>query len=263
MPPTTRFAHNNLSSGSNASAQGQYLFIKRRVRALTGIDLDSYKSPQMQRRLNALLVRSGCSSWQEYFRRLESDPVALRAFNSYLTINVSKFFRDAPKWTYLADKVIPGLLERRRRLRIWSAGCSHGAEAYTIAMILDGLQNGRVGHYVLATDIDSDMLSKAKLGGPYSKKDIEDVDEARLLRCFEKRDGSCWVSPSLRAKVQFRQHDLLRDPFENDFDLIVCRNVVIYFTDESKKSLYRRFAASLRTGGGPICGRHRSGATHS
>jgi len=227
----------------------EYAFIKRRVKELTAIDLSNYKTRQMQRRLKALIARSGFSSWREYLRHLESNAEALGAFKSYLTINVSRFFRDTEKWTYLAKRVMPALLKERHRLRIWSAGCSHGAEAYTLAIILDELQRGVAGHYILATDIDSAMLSKARQGGPYSREDIEDLNKTRLQKYLEKRDGAYWVPPSLRSKVKFRHHDLLNDPFERSFDLIVCRNVVIYFIDETKKELYSRFAASLRKGG--------------
>ena len=235
MPPITQLVSQSRGSDSSTYMPREYAFIKRRVKELTAIDLSNYKTRQMQRRLKALIARSGFSSWKEYLR--------------YLTINVSRFFRDTKKWTYLANRVMPALLKERHRLRIWSAGCSHGAEAYTLAIILDELQRGVAGHYILATDIDSAMLSKARQGGPYSREDIEDLNKIRLLKYLEKRDGAYWVPPSLRSKVKFRHHDLLNDPFERSFDLIVCRNVVIYFIDETKKELYSRFAASLRKGG--------------
>jgi len=249
MPSKTKVAKKRSPTDSYGSIQRNYGFIKQRVKDLTTIDLDNYKTRQMQRRLKALFSRSGYPSWSQYFHHLETDSVALRSFKSYLTINVSKFLRDKHKWTYLADNILPALLKERGRLRIWSAGCSHGAEAYTLAMILGELQNGVGGHYILATDIDLDMLSRAKRGGPYSSEDVEDLGQARLDKYFDIRDGAYWVRAPLRSKIKFRRHDLLNDPFENRFDLVVCRNVVIYFIDETKKELYRRFAASLRNGG--------------
>jgi chemotaxis protein methyltransferase CheR len=227
----------------------QYELVRRKVLALVNIDLAHYKSRQMQRRLNALLTRSGKASWEEYFLHLERNPEALRSFKAYLTINVSRFFRDRPKWDHLAGQVLPELLQERRRLRIWSAGCSNGAEAYTLAMILHDLGAIDTGHYILATDIDTDVLEKAKQGGPYTREDVQEVPTHHLATHFDVEDEFYRVRPDLRARVRFRHHDLLNDPFEKSFDLIVCRNVVIYFTDEAKKTLYRRFADSLREGG--------------
>jgi len=227
----------------------EYTLVKKRVRDLVEVDLNHYKAPQVRRRLSALLVRSGQKTWSQYFRQLEGDPEALRGFKNYLTINVSEFYRDAPKWAYLEEKVLPELLKKRTRMRIWSAGCSHGAEAYTLAMILDQARSFSRGHYILATDIDRGMLDVGRRGGPYSADDVKDVEKDVLRRYFDHNGDGYLVKPTLRSRVNFRHHDLLNDPFEKDFDLIACRNVVIYFTRETKRMLYRRFADALRPGG--------------
>jgi len=226
-----------------------YMLVKKRVRELVEVDLNYYKAPQVRRRLDALLSRSGHGTWSRYFQQLEGDPQALREFKNYLTINVSEFYRDANKWVCLAEKVLPELLRKRTRMRIWSAGCSHGAEAYTLAMILDQVSSFPRGHYILATDIDRGMLDVGRRGGPYSADDVRGVKKDVLRRCFEQNGDGYLVKPALRSRVTFRHHDLLNDPFEEDFDLIACRNVVIYFTQETKSALYRRFADALRPGG--------------
>jgi chemotaxis protein methyltransferase CheR len=235
--------------GPEALAPEHYALVRRKVRELVHIDLDNYKSRQMHRRLNALISRSGQPSWEAYFRHLETNPQALQAFKAYLTINVSRFFRDRPKWDHLTRQVLPALLRERSHLRIWSAGCSNGAEAYTLAMILHGLESGHGGHHILATDIDTDVLARAQRGGPYTRDDVQEVDRTNLQTHFEERDGAFWVRPALTSRVRFRRHDLLNEPFESGYDLVVCRNVVIYFTDDAKRVLYRRFADSLRDGG--------------
>ena len=227
----------------------EYLLVKRKVRELVEVDLTHYKSRQVQRRLSALLARSGYSSWTQYFRHLEGDAQALRKFKSYLTINVSEFFRDSSKWAYMGEQVLPQLLQGRARMRIWSAGCSHGAEPYTLAMLLDELSAYPRGHRILGTDIDRGMLDQARGGGPYTEDDVKNVGEDRLRRYFDRDGDDYWVKPTLRSRITFCHHDLLNDPFEEGFDLIVCRNVVIYFTAETKSLLYRRFTEALRIGG--------------
>jgi len=226
-----------------------YSLVQRRVLELTRVDLNNYKSQQVQRRLNTLLARSGHATWQAYLAHLQRDREALQSFRDYLTINVTEFFRDAPKWEYLERTVLPELLRHRRRLRIWSAGCSHGAEPYTLAILLDELSGAATRHHILATDIDEAMLATARRGGGYPAAEVKAVTPARLARYFEAQGDTYTVRPDLRGRVTFRAHNLLHDPFEGDFDLIVCRNVVIYFVEETKRALYQRFAQALRPGG--------------
>ncbi len=253
----------------------EYEFIKKEILATTGVDLDFYKAPQMQRRLGSYLLRSGQSNWKQFFQMVHNDEKARRDLKDYLTINVSSFFRDIDKYTYLERTILPELLggkvttakrpqslrEMRqasrtngtnstgRGLRIWSAGCSRGQEPYSLAMLLTEMTGSFTKHYILASDLDRSALVYAEAGGPYSKDDVGAVSEKYLNRYFEQRDGKYFVKESLRRKITFKQHNMLTDPFETDFDMIVCRNVVIYFTAEVKDRLYRRFYESLRPGG--------------
>lgn len=226
----------------------EYAIVKHKVRELAHINLDDYKTRQVQRRLDTLLTRSGYPTWQAYLSHLERDREALQSFKNYLTINVTEFFRDPIKWDYLEQHILPALLRQRPRLRIWSAGCSHGAEPYTLAMLLDELSSA-TRHYILATDIDQAMLATARQGGPYPAAEVKAVTPTRLSRYFLAQGDTYTVRTDLRTRVTFRSHNLLHDPFERDFDLIVCRNVVIYFVEETKRALYRRFAQALRPGG--------------
>ncbi|MCG3210034.1 MAG: Chemotaxis protein methyltransferase [Anaerolineae bacterium] len=226
-----------------------YTYIKREVLALTGIDLNFYKDTQMQRRLGTYLLRSGEPTWQNYFQKAKRDSTELRKLRDYLTINVSSFFRDVEKYNALQNNVLPELLKGRSSLRVWSAGCSRGQEPYTLAMMLTELTGSFRRHYILATDLDRSALDAAIAGGPYTKDDVAYVPPALYNRYFRESGGKYWVNDDLRKLITFRQHNLLADSFEMNFDLIVCRNVVIYFTAPVKDQLYYNFFKALRPGG--------------
>lgn len=227
----------------------EYNYIRRQILELTGVDLHWYKAPQMQRRLKAYLMRSNYSTWPKFFRALRDDPAELRKLKDYLTINVSSFFRDPEKYKHLQETILPELLRTRTTLRVWSAGCSRGHEPYTLAIILAEMTGPYRRHQILATDIDQSALDWAQAGGPYSTDAVENIPPPLCDRYFHVRDDGYWTKKNLRRKVVFRQHNLLADPFEDEFDLIVCRNVVIYFQAEIKERLYKRFYDALRPGG--------------
>jgi len=213
--------------------------------------LGCYKSTQMQRRLQTFLRRSGYSSWPAFFRAVQNDPEKLGQFRDYLTINVSYFFRDPDKWKCLREVILPELLRGHPKLRVWSAGCSRGHEPYSLAILLAEMTSLYRPHQILATDVDGSALEWAQAGGPYSAEEVAHVPPDLLDRYFAQDDGY-WVTSRLRRKVSFRQQNLLAEPFapeEGEYDLIVCRNVVIYFTAEVKDQLYRRFYDVLRLGG--------------
>lgn len=228
----------------------EYNFIKKNILTLTGVDLNGYKTPQMQRRLATYLQRSGHNNWRSYFEAIRLDRVAVGKLKDYLTINVTSFFRDAEKFDYLRRTILPTLAQSRLApLRIWSAGCSRGHEPYSLAIMLAEESGASRQNYILATDIDQSVLAAARAGGPYSVEEVINVTPPLLQRYFNARDGRYYVTDSLQRRVTFKSHNLLADPFEKGFDLIVCRNVVIYFTAEIKDQLYRRFSESLRPGG--------------
>ena len=225
---------------------------RRRAYELSGLDLTSYKAPQMQRRLSALLARVQVSSFAEYAALLERDPRRLQEFRDYVTINVSEFFRDTDRFFELEQRVLPELLAAApsRGLRVWSAGCSIGAEPYSLAILLRELGPGRQ-HQVLATDIDQTILERARAGADYQAAELRNVGAERVARWFNVQPaGTYTVGAAARAAVTFEQHDLLRDPYPvGRFDLIACRNVVIYFTEAAKERIYAGFVQALRPGG--------------
>ena len=215
---------------------------KQKLKAKTEIDLDLYKEAQMKRRIGNLVTRAGMDSFVTYFDHVAKDKDEFAAFIEYLTINVSEFFRTPDKFGKLETDVIPDLLKRSPTLNIWSAGCSIGAEVYSLTMILKDLTPGKK-HRLLATDLDIEIIAKAK-------NELKALDPKRKEKYFTKTsDGKYAIKDEIKQCVEFKRHNLLKDPFEKGFDLILCRNVVIYFTEEAKDKLYRNFFASLKPGG--------------
>jgi chemotaxis protein methyltransferase CheR len=227
----------------------EYDFVKREILKLTGVDLACYKGPQMQRRLHTFLLRSGQPTWRSVFKLIGDDPLELAKLKDYLTINVSSFFRDPEKFRVLREAILPELFGGRALLSVWSAGCSCGPEPYSLAMLLSEATGPSARHYILATDISHSALAQAQAGGPYSAEDVANVPPTWLRRYFGRECGGYRVLDALRRQVTFRRHNLLSDPTEGRFDLIVCRNVTIYFTAEVKERLYKRLCSALRLGG--------------
>ncbi|MDY7080030.1 MAG: protein-glutamate O-methyltransferase CheR [Chloroflexota bacterium] len=227
----------------------EYIFIKHKVLNLTGVDLNCYKAPQVQRRLKTYLVRSGYTDWHKFFHGVQNDPAGIDKLKDYLTINVSSFFRDTEKFDYLRAFILPDLLRDHPKLSVWSAGCSHGHEPYSLAILLAEATGFYRQHHILATDIDHSALERAQAGGPYSAEEVTRVSRPLLERYFKAHQDGYYVIDIMRRRLTFRYQNLLAEPFERGFDLIVCRNVVIYFTAEVKNRLYGRFYNALRPGG--------------
>lgn len=229
------------------SDEREWNLFKQKLFAKSNIDLNDYKPAQMQRRINNLMSRHGASSYSSFFQMLEQDSRLYKNFIDYLTINVTEFYRTPEKFVELETKVLPELLKKSPKLNLWSAGCSTGAEPYSLAMILAEL-TPQTRHRILATDLDTEMLNKAK-AGVYGPNDMKNISPAVLKKYFKQADEVYSLSDEIKTRVDFQRHNLLLDKFETGFDIILCRNVVIYFTEEAKESLYHRFFASLKPGG--------------
>ncbi len=240
---------------SESPASDDYEQFKRAVLKRTGIDLSQYKQQQMHRRLFNMVERGHYTSFMEYFTRIEGDSAEYGQFLDRLTINVSELFRNPEKWEELRSAILPPMLARKRSLKIWSAGCSYGAEPYTLAILLDRLSPG-TRHTLHATDLDKNILAKAR-EGRYIDADVRNVPPDAIGRYFTRTmvngpagpAAAYQVSAEIRSRVQFRSQNLLSDRFESDYDLICCRNVVIYFTDPAKDALFERFRNALAPGG--------------
>ncbi len=225
-----------------------YEYLKRRLRALLEIDIDAYKSKQMRRRLETFVRHRAGDSPMAFLRRLGDDAEALDELRDMLTINVTEFFRDAAQFGELEQSVLPELIADRLRLRVWSAGCSRGHEPYSVAILLDELGAAHRAT-ILATDFDREALRRAEAGGPYPESELRNVSKERLRRYFTASDGRFSVTADLTRRIRFKELNLLRDSFDSHFDLVICRNVMIYFAAEPKASLVRRFLDALSPGG--------------
>lgn len=225
-----------------------YDYFKAEVFKMTKIDLNCYKEKQMRRRIDTLATKNKASSYEAYIDMLRKDPVLFDQFVNFLTINVSEFYRNPDQWELLDKTVIPALLSvHGRRLKIWSAACSTGDEPYSLVMAFSKhipLTNIEI----IATDLDKQVLEAAKVG-LYNEKSIANVPEEFKHRFFTKVGSSYQISEEIKRCVTFREHNLLKDPYLTDCDLILCRNVVIYFTDEAKDEIYRKFYNSLKNKG--------------
>jgi chemotaxis protein methyltransferase CheR len=226
----------------------EYLYLIKKIKELTRFDLGSYGSNQMSRRLEGFIARSKINGVAQYCKLLEKDAREVEKLQDFLTINVSEFFRDMTPFKYLKEKILPPLLQGNLKLNIWSAGCSNGSEVYSVTIILDQLSPYR-SHRMLATDIDKGILEQAAAGGPYKDSDIRNVPQDTVKKYFTRKEDAYWVNEKIRSKVTYRLHDLTRDPFEINFDLIICRNVVIYFNEEAKRKLRQRFYDALKPNG--------------
>lgn len=227
----------------------QYDDFKREFLKLSKIDLNSYKENQMKRRIDTFIAKNRCRGYVDFFDKIKMERDVYDMFITYLTINVSEFYRNPAQWKTLEESIIPYLLERfGRRLRIWSAACSTGDEPYSLAMVLsDFLPLNQVE--IIATDLDKEVLSKAKKGW-YNEKSIKGLPEKYRKKFFVKDESGLYkVSDSLKSCITFKEHNLLKDAYPSNIDLVVCRNVLIYFTEQAKDNIYKNIAKAMKKDG--------------
>jgi chemotaxis protein methyltransferase CheR len=222
------------------------------IRRLAGIDLLQYKRAQMERRIRSFATSRGVEDLAAYSLLLGREATELDAFLDRVTINVSQLWRHPDQWETLAAHVLPEL-GATGRVRAWSAGCSYGAEAYTIAAVCRDVAPG-AELSILGTDIDRHAIDRARRG-VFTVEDARDAPPAALGMHFDFRDGAWHARSELREAVRFQVADLLRMPFPHGvFDLVVCRNTVIYFNEDVRDDLHGRLAGALRPGGRLLVG---------
>jgi chemotaxis protein methyltransferase CheR len=232
--------------------------LRKLVKELTGINLTDQKRElvygRLARRLRALHLRT----FAEYRDLLASDGGReISELCNAITTNLTSFFRESHHFDYLREQVLQPMVANRaaqRRVRIWSAGCSTGEEAYSLAMtVVESFPELRTWDVkILATDLDSDVLAKAQRG-VYTADRVRSIGPQRLSRFFvEKRgrEGPCYeVSPELTALITFKQLNLMHPlPMKGPLDAIFCRNVVIYFDKDTQRELFARVAQLQRPG---------------
>lgn len=230
-----------------------YEQFKKDIFNLIKVDLNCYKEKQMRRRIDTLIEKNKCSSYNEYVSLIRTDKTRFEEFLNFFTINVSEFYRNPEQWEVLDKEVFPNLIKTfGTNLKIWSAACSTGDEPYSLVMALSRHMPLDKIH-ILATDIDKQVIEKAKVG-IYASKSILNVPDDLKRKFFNEIGGSYQISDEIKSRVEFKEHNLLKDPYPTGCHLIVCRNVLIYFTEEAKEEIYQKFNTSLTPGGSLFIG---------
>ena len=240
MNPATRHP-------SPATQKDDFIDFCEGVRTICKVDLTQYKRGQMERRVRTFAERKGITDLSQYLLLLRRSPDEVDEFLDRVTINVSQLWRNPEQWTLLADKVIPELAPEGR-IRCWSAGSSYGAEAYTLAATCVDVAP-RATTSILGTDIDRRMVDRAREGF-FTVDDARTAPRKQLEKHFEPVAGGWGAKDELKKIVRFEAGDLLRlRPKRDAYDLVLCRNTVIYFNEEVRDALHARLAESLRPGG--------------
>lgn len=226
-----------------------YEVFKEQIFKLTTIDLNSYKEKQMKRRIDALITKHNINSYSLFVNAIKNDKVMYDEFVTYLTINVSEFYRNPEQWQILEKEIYPYLTQQfGKKLKIWSAACSTGDEPYSLVMLLSKyLPLSQIK--IIATDIDKQILEKAQCG-LYNDKSLKGLPKEFVTKYFTKiSDRSYKINDEIKRCVEFKNHNLLKDAYPTSCDLIVCRNVLIYFTEDAKVEIYKKFNNSLKKDG--------------
>ncbi len=230
--------------------------LKRVILKKFGFDCKAYKEPCLRRRLAVRMRARGTHSYAAYARLLEDDPAEGARMLDAITINVSKFYRNAETWEFLRTRIVPELFKLSApKINIWSAGCAGGEEPYTMAMVLlqyaeQNRQRSQLKRFdILGTDVDRGVLELAVKAeyGPFS---FSEIDPAVRERFFDENR----LKPEIKNMVRFEQLDLMAGPYPQGIHLIFCRNVIIYFQRPIQERLFREFHTSLESGGFLVLG---------
>jgi chemotaxis protein methyltransferase CheR len=251
---TRQRGHDAAAAGprNDLVAADDYVAFCAGLRKLCGIDLSQYKRPQMERRLRSFFARLGYAKLTDSLDRLKGDEQLLDDLLDRVTINVSQLWRHPDQWLALEGGLLKDLAATGR-VRAWSAGCSYGAESYTLAAVCSQAIPG-VPVRILGTDIDQRMVARAKTG-VFSLEDARSAPAGVMERWFERTPTGWLAKQSLRAMTHFKVGDLLKlRPPASSYELIMCRNTVIYFADQIRDELHSRLAQALRPGGVLVIG---------
>ncbi|PKL38233.1 MAG: chemotaxis protein CheR [Candidatus Riflebacteria bacterium HGW-Riflebacteria-1] len=239
-----------------------YLMEKR------GFDFSGYRAAMLERRISRRLAATRCKDFHRYLTFLQNNPAELDMLLDAITINVSSFFRDPLTFELLADRIIPSILESKFRLkddsiRIWSAGCAMGEEPYSLAIIIHELlqkEKLRITPHIFATDIDAKALKEAEKA-VYKTSSLENIKQRQITRYFTQASQAFQLLPEIINMVTFSQYDMLdqkrRVPpasIFGNFDLILCRNLLIYFNTDYQKTIFTKLHHALAQNGILILG---------
>ncbi len=224
--------------------QNYYKFLEQ-IFNKTGLNLNYYKEKQMKRRIDTLIQKYSKNTYDEYYAFINTKSEVFEEFMDKVTINVSEFFRNPERWEILKTEIVPMLRQHNKgKMKIWSAACSTGQEPYSLSMLFTELG---IDHEILATDLDKKVLNKAK-AGVYELKELAGIPIQHHTQLVKAKE-TFTISDTIKRNITFKEHNLLTSQFPDGFDLIVCRNVMIYFKEEIKGQIYQNFNNSLRPNG--------------
>ena len=233
-----------------------------------GFDFTGYKRSSLMRRLEQRMQTIAISSYSDYFEYLKVHPQEFNALFNTIDINVTSFFRDAPVWDYVSAQIIPQIIAGKslsEPIRVWSAGCASGEETYTLAIILThalGVEQFRERVQIYATDVDKEALNQARLGS-YSSREVVSIPTTLLEQYFEQVAQRYVFRKDLRRSIIFYRHNLIQDAPMSEIDLLVCRNVLIYFNTEAQTRALVRFHFGLKNSGFLLLGKAEMLPTHT
>ena len=246
-----------------AGGETAFRALLRQLGDAQNLQFEAYKDSCLRRRVAVRMRACGVHTYDDYARRLREDEAESDRFLDALTINVTKFYRNADMWNFVAGSVVPELLEKRgRAIRCWSAGCASGEEPYTLAvLLLEGARRTRMdplfGPCIDATDLDERSLQTAA-AGRYAGESFSEMPGTLTARYFkpEGRSKARVASGDVRDLVRFQRHDLTREaPPDPPYDLILFRNVVIYFRRATQERIFAAMAHALNPGGALVLGK--------
>ena len=233
-----------------------------------GFDFTGYKPTSLERRIQKRMAEVGVADYRDYQDYLEVTPDEFTDLFDTILINVTSFFRDQPAWDHLAEEPLPKLLEQvpaPNPIRVWSAGCASGEEAYTAAIVLAealGEEDFKARVKIYATDVDEEALTTAR-HAHYTRDQLKPVDQKLVERYFESAPGGYNFRPDLRRHVIFGRHDLVQDAPISRIDLLISRNTLMYFTAETQSRILSNFNFALRDTGFLFLGKSEMLVTHT
>lgn len=233
-----------------------------------GIDFTGYKRPSLMRLTSKRMQRVGVQQFSDYLDYLEANPLEINILFDALLLKVTTFFRDAPAWNCIAEEVIPRILETKpdnELIRVWSAGCASGEEAYTIAILLAealGEEDYKRRVKIYATDLDEEAVTRGRLA-TYTARELRDVPEALVEKYFDVSRNVYTFRSDLRRCIIFGRNNLVSDAPIGHLDLLMCRNTLMYFNAETQARVLARFHFALRDRGFLFVGKAEMLLTHS
>jgi len=238
------------------------------LRQSHGFDFTGYKISSLIRRVQHRMQMLQISSYSDYQDYLKAHPEEFADLFSTIEINFTGFFRDADAWEYVVNSIVPRIIAGKSEsepIRVWSAGCASGEETYTLAIVLAealGVEQYKARVQIYSTDVDKDALQQARLGSYLSSK-VADISPKLLEKYFEQDKDLYFFRSDLRRSIIFCHHNLIQDAPMSKIDLLVCRNVLIYFTIQAQTRVLARFHFGLKDSGFLFLGKSEMIVTHT